>query len=199
MLSQIVTMESKRGFRNSLLIRINKSMEWRYTQSPVKVKNKQTLSQRKIMASVFCWSTSWYDHKSLLPNPRKLRRAIQNKRRGMLTNGILLLHDNARPHTAAQTQAVLDSFDWGSFGPHTLQPWPCAEQLSSLPSFQTHFGGSRYDEMKKYILDVEHFKSICWRPGAWNYDLGVFECQMKAKIVIWFCIFVDIEMPQPQL
>ncbi|GBN92866.1 hypothetical protein AVEN_242647-1 [Araneus ventricosus] len=43
---------------------------------------------------------------------RKLRRAIQNKRRGMLTEGILLLHENARPHTAAQIQAFLHSSGW---------------------------------------------------------------------------------------
>ena len=37
----------------------------------------------------------------------KLRRSIQNKRRGMLTKGVvLLLHDNARPHTAARTNAL---------------------------------------------------------------------------------------------
>jgi hypothetical protein len=36
---------------------------------------------------------------------KELRRVIQNKRRGMLTYGILvvLLHDNARPHTPAPT------------------------------------------------------------------------------------------------
>jgi len=33
----------------------------------------------------------------------KLRRSIQNKRRGMLTKGVVLLHDNTRPHTAART------------------------------------------------------------------------------------------------
>ncbi|GBM82663.1 hypothetical protein AVEN_200567-1 [Araneus ventricosus] len=43
---------------------------------------------------------------------RKLRRAIQNKRRGMLTEGILLFHDIARPHTAAQTRDLLNSFGW---------------------------------------------------------------------------------------
>ena len=32
---------------------------------------------------------------------RKLRWAIQNKRRGMLSSGIVLFHDNARPHTTA--------------------------------------------------------------------------------------------------
>ena len=41
---------------------------------------------------------------------KKLRRAIQNKRRGMLSATILLLHDNARPHSAAQTQDLITSF-----------------------------------------------------------------------------------------
>ncbi|KAG5330336.1 SETMR methyltransferase, partial [Acromyrmex heyeri] len=39
-------------------------------------------------------------------------RAIQNKRRGMLTAGVSLLHDNARPHVAASTTALLNQFSW---------------------------------------------------------------------------------------
>jgi hypothetical protein len=34
---------------------------------------------------------------------KNLYRAIQNKRHGMLICGVVLLHDNARPHTAACT------------------------------------------------------------------------------------------------
>jgi hypothetical protein len=34
---------------------------------------------------------------------KKLRRAIQNKRRGILTSGTVLLHDNVHSHTAART------------------------------------------------------------------------------------------------
>jgi hypothetical protein len=43
---------------------------------------------------------------------KKLRRAIQNKRRGMLISGVVLLHDNVCPHTAACTQALLAHFNW---------------------------------------------------------------------------------------
>ena len=43
---------------------------------------------------------------------KKLRRAIQNKRRGMLSATILLLHHNAWPHSAAQTQDLITSFKW---------------------------------------------------------------------------------------
>jgi hypothetical protein len=41
----------------------------------------------------------------------KLRRAIQNKRHGMLISGVVLLHDNERPHTAACTRALLEHFN----------------------------------------------------------------------------------------
>jgi len=50
---------------------------------------------------------------------KKLRRAIENKKRGMLTSGVVLLHDNAHPHTAAHTQALLQKFRWDMFDhPH---------------------------------------------------------------------------------
>jgi histone-lysine N-methyltransferase SETMAR len=34
----------------------------------------------------------------------------------MLTYGVVLLHDNARPHAAARTQALLERFNWELFG-----------------------------------------------------------------------------------
>jgi hypothetical protein len=42
---------------------------------------------------------------------KKLHRAIQNTRHGMLTFGVPLLHDNAHPHTAACTRALLEHFN----------------------------------------------------------------------------------------
>ena len=37
----------------------------------------------------------------------------------MLTSGVVLLHDNAHPHTAARTQALLQKFRWDLFD-HSL-------------------------------------------------------------------------------
>jgi histone-lysine N-methyltransferase SETMAR len=45
----------------------------------------------------------------------KLHAAIHWKRPGLLTKGILLLHDNTRPHSANQTTATLRSFKWEVF------------------------------------------------------------------------------------
>jgi hypothetical protein len=48
---------------------------------------------------------------------KKLNRAIQNTRCGMLTSGalVMLLHDNMRLHTASHTLALLEHFNWGVF------------------------------------------------------------------------------------
>ena len=37
----------------------------------------------------------------------RLKPAIRSKRRGLLSKGVVLLHDNARPHTAAHTVETL--------------------------------------------------------------------------------------------
>ncbi|KAJ4427740.1 hypothetical protein ANN_25393 [Periplaneta americana] len=99
------------------------SMHWQHSGSPVRMKFKQTLSVRKVMCTVF-WDRKGILLIDFLPRGesvnadlycetlRKLRRAIQNKRRGMLTAGVVLLHDNARPHTARCTAAVLTEFGW---------------------------------------------------------------------------------------
>jgi hypothetical protein len=36
---------------------------------------------------------------------------LRNKRRGMLTSGVVLLNVNARPHTAARTRELLEHFN----------------------------------------------------------------------------------------
>jgi histone-lysine N-methyltransferase SETMAR len=63
---------------------------------------------------------------------KKLRSAIKNKRRGILTKGVYLLHDNARPHTARETQKLLRQFGWDILFhlPHS-PTWPPAITISS--------------------------------------------------------------------
>jgi hypothetical protein len=83
------------------------SKQWMHIHSPNKPKKfKQMLSARKLMATLF------WDRKGVLvvdfmqqgmttksvvycKTLRKLCRAIQNKKHGMLTYGEVLLHDNA--------------------------------------------------------------------------------------------------------
>jgi histone-lysine N-methyltransferase SETMAR len=47
---------------------------------------------------------------------KKLRTARHSEKRcGMLTFGVVLHHDNARPHTAARSGALLEHFNWELF------------------------------------------------------------------------------------
>ncbi|KAJ4426888.1 hypothetical protein ANN_26687 [Periplaneta americana] len=109
------------------------SMHWRHSGSPVRTKFKETLSVRKVMCTVY-WDRKGILLIDFLPRGetvnadrycetlQKLRRAIQNKRRGMLTAGVVLLHDNACPHTARRIAAVLTEFGWELFDPPAYSP-----------------------------------------------------------------------------
>ena len=91
------------------------SLHWKHTGSPKRNKFKQTFSTRKIMCAAF-WERQGVLLIEFLPQGKtinsavycetlkKPRRAIQNKRHGMLSATILSLNDNARLHSAAQTQ-----------------------------------------------------------------------------------------------
>jgi transposase len=49
----------------------------------------------------------------------------------MLTYGVMLLHENVHPHTAACTQALLDHFSWELFDhpPYSPDLAPCDYHL----------------------------------------------------------------------
>jgi hypothetical protein len=99
-------------------------------------------SARKLMATIFC------DRKGVLSvefmqkgatvtskvyceTLKKLCTAIHNKRCGMLTSSVVVLHDNVHPHTTAHTQALLKHFNWELFDhpPYSPDLAPCDYHL----------------------------------------------------------------------
>ena len=66
-------------------------------------------------------------------------------RRGKLSRGIVLLHDNARPHTARQTQASLrEQFHCDIFE-HPLYSSDLApSDFFMFPKMKKHFTGKRF-------------------------------------------------------
>ena len=81
-------------------------MEWHHAQSPKRPRKfKQTASARKLMASVF-WDRQGVLLVDLMPRNttinddaycatlRRLRKSIQNRRRGKLSRGIVLIHES---------------------------------------------------------------------------------------------------------
>jgi hypothetical protein len=109
------------------------SMEWRHTSSPRQTKFKPTTSTQKIMCKVF-WDREGVVPMDFLPQgPQsmqvsivthltKLHHAIQNKQCGLLSQGVLMVHDNACPHTTAAMQNLIMKFGWEQFNHAPFSP-----------------------------------------------------------------------------
>lgn len=94
------------------------SMQWKHKGSPPPKKFKVTPSAGKVMATV-SWDkdgvllVEYMEHKKTITGDayastlRNLREAIKEKRRGMLTSGVLLLHDNAPVHKCLKSATAL--------------------------------------------------------------------------------------------
>lgn len=142
------------------------SMEWRHTSSPTKTKAKPLITCRKLMCTVF-----WDRHGVLLVDfmargqtvntarycetLRKLRRAIQNKRRGMLRDGILLIHDNARPHTAHDTQQCLMELRWEVFDHPPYSPDLAPSDFHLFKHLKSFLAGKQFrddDEIRSVVI-----------------------------------------------
>ena len=99
------------------------SKEWRGMGEECLVKAKTRLSAGKVMATVF-WDFKGVLLVDFLHARRtvnvayycnlleKVRAAYRSKRRGFPIRDVLLLHDNARPHSAALTQEKLAEMYW---------------------------------------------------------------------------------------
>ena len=96
------------------------SMEWRHSSSTKPKKFRTQPSAGKVMLTLF-WdqkgvllehytprgnTVTSASYSDLLKN--HLRPAIKTKRRGLLSTGVLLQHDNARLHTARATVATIE-------------------------------------------------------------------------------------------
>ena len=93
-------------------------MQWKHKTSPTPIKIRVEKSAGKVMATVF-----WDEEGLLLLEfmPQKtiitgqtyantitaLREAIKEERRGKLSAGVLLLHNNAPVHMSAKSQAAI--------------------------------------------------------------------------------------------
>jgi len=100
------------------------SKEWRHTYSPKLKKIRTQPSAGKVMLTVF-WDERGVIWEHYMPRGNTvtsatyadllkshLRPAIKFKRRGRLSTGVLLQHDNARPHTARSTLATIQDLSF---------------------------------------------------------------------------------------
>lgn len=143
------------------------SMEWRHSFSPKKRKFKVKQSARKIMATVF-WDRkgvlliefmptgTTINSASYCETLEKLRKAIKNRRPGMLTKGVRLLHDNARPHVARNTKSLLEKFGWDILPHPPYSPDLAPSDYHLFTNLKKHLGGKRLnsdEEVKTVVME----------------------------------------------
>ena len=162
MLSQIVTGDESWGYHYEPDTK-RASTQWKHPVSTAHKKFKVTPSPGKVMLTVF-WDfqnlplTELQQHDHTVTSASycmilmTLCAAIRQKRPGVLTKGMLLLHDNARPHSANQTTATLTLFKW-----EVLQHPPYSQDLA--PSDFHLFGPLKQHLSGKHFPDDDSWKS----------------------------------------
>jgi hypothetical protein len=160
----------------------NASVHWKHPSSPSlkQFKVKSTPSAGKVMLTVF-----WDSQGVLLAHFQKcgenvnsasycdillkLRDAIRRKRPGQVARGVLLYHDNARPHTDQATQKGIQELQW-EFSEH--QPSSRDSDPIDLPLFGP--------------LKPPWWQTFRWWRRAWNGGAGVAETAAKRLLCCGF-------------
>lgn len=165
------------------------SMQWKHKGSPNVVKFKKTLSLKKIMVTVF-WDEKGPILIDFLPqgstiNGEKyretltnLRKALKDRRPGKLSKGIQLLHDNARPHTATPTLALLEKFKWKIVPHPPYSPDLAPSDYFLFPKLKAELGGEHFETEEQVRVAVEScLKSL---DGS-VYKAGIAKLIHRAK------------------
>ncbi|UYV68539.1 hypothetical protein LAZ67_6000079 [Cordylochernes scorpioides] len=123
------------------------SKQWKHASSPKPLTFKQTLSAGKLIATVF-----WDRNGPLLCDFMRRGTTINSDRRETLTKGVRFHHDNARPHTAHQTTALIEEFEWKlvSHPPHVAP-----SDFHLFPELKKNLGGTQFqddDELEEAVL-----------------------------------------------
>jgi hypothetical protein len=94
---------------------------------------------------------------------KKLHRAIQNKWRWMLIQGVCILHDNACPHSPRTIQELLQSFKWEVLAhlPHSPDLKPNDSHLFSKLKESLARQTFGHDEVQDVLTRL--------REQAWNF------------------------------
>ncbi|GBL86217.1 Histone-lysine N-methyltransferase SETMAR [Araneus ventricosus] len=90
----------------------------------------------------------------------------------MLSGGIVLLHDNARPHTAASTQELLDQFGWEIFDHPPYSPELAPSDFHLCLKLKEFLGGKRFGSDEELENEVPTWLNEL---AAEEYDMGILK------------------------
>ena len=157
------------------------SREWRHSSSPKPRKFKTTQSAGKVMATVI-WDrkgvllVNFMAHGTTI-NADRYCETLKNSD-GRFRTGEWecwpreygLLHDNARPHVARLTVALLDQFGWDiiTHPPYSPDLAPCEYHL--FPKLKEHLARRRFSDNDEVKVAVQRFLNDM---AASSYDMGI--------------------------
>ncbi|GFT45434.1 mariner Mos1 transposase [Trichonephila clavipes] len=143
------------------------SMQWKHALSPPPENFRPVRSAGKVLLTVFFdvqgpLLVEFLEHRKSINSDvyyetlRRLRRSIKNKSPGLLTEGVILLHDNARTHVSIVTQIELDKFKWETldYTPYSPDMSPC--DFHVFGPLKKHPKGKRFnsdDVLKDTVTD----------------------------------------------
>jgi histone-lysine N-methyltransferase SETMAR len=73
----------------------------------------------------------------------------------MLTSGVVLLHDNARPHTATRTRALLEHFNWQLFDHPQYSPDLAPNDYHMFTYLKNLLGSQRFHNNEELMEGVK--------------------------------------------
>ena len=139
-------------------------------QSPQPVP-KQGLHPKKVMLSLWLDMRGLIHYELLEPNQTitavkycsqldDLRTALSKKRPALLNRkGVVLQHDNARPHTAGATQNKVMSFNWEVLPHPPYSPDIAPSDYHLFRSLQNHLSNKIYENDDQLKNDLNLFFS----------------------------------------
>ena len=87
---------------------------------------------------------------------------INNKRKGHLSKGVILHHDNARPHTAAQTVQTINNLGWQLLLHTFYSPYLAPSHFHLFGPLKEFTRGTNFesdDEVKSLVSDWLRYQS----------------------------------------
>ena len=100
----------------------------------------------------------------------KLREAIRRKRPGQLTNGVILQHDNAIPHTARVTQGWLEKYGWEILPHQPHSPDLAPSDYHLFGPLKRELAGKRFydEELVDHVRKWLHLDGSFFREGIYS-------------------------------
>ena len=143
------------------------SMQWKHPTSPPPIKFKTQASAGKVMLTIF-WDVNgpilmnFLERGETVTSARysdmlatKLKLTIRSKRRGLLSKGVLLLHDNVRLHMAAHTVDTLQTLRFEVLKHPAYSPDLAPSDFHLFGPLKEHLRGQRFADDNEVMSVVQ--------------------------------------------